>query len=145
MGRRIILLVFLGVLVPVGSAFGQVAFYSEACEAGAIYGPDQFSQEWAIYSLEGEPLAYFWGESVYGFNGKHLGWFNDGVMRNHRGRIVGFWKGALDLRVRIDPWEVEAPLRFPEKSNREMEPTMPVLTDWWATTSLADFLAEGAE
>jgi len=28
-----------------------------------------------IYLLEGNPVAYLDGSNVYGFNGKHLGWF----------------------------------------------------------------------
>ena len=31
-----------------------------------------------IYLFTGQPVAYFYGDAVYGFNGHHIGWFENG-------------------------------------------------------------------
>ncbi len=43
-----------------------------------------------IYLWSGDPVAYVSGGSVYGFNGVHLGWFEDGLLWNHDGQAIGF-------------------------------------------------------
>ena len=52
----------------------------------AYIAPDE---EWAIYLWNGKPVAYLEHDgdafSIYGFNGKHLGWFDEGVVRDHQG------------------------------------------------------------
>src|SRR5439155_12132726 len=42
-----------------------------------------------IYLWNGEPVAYLVSQNIYGFNGKHLGWFIKGVVYNHDGDVVG--------------------------------------------------------
>ncbi|MGL4874001.1 MAG: 4-fold beta flower protein [Clostridium sp.] len=36
-----------------------------------------------IFLFSGEPVAYINGNSVYGFNGEHLGWFENGWILDH--------------------------------------------------------------
>ncbi len=50
------------------------------------YIADDNSQ--TIYLWEGEPVAYLYGEHVYGFNGRHLGWFLEGVIFGHDGCML---------------------------------------------------------
>ena len=35
-----------------------------------------------IFLFSGKPLAYLTGRSVYSFQGRHLGWFGDGWVRD---------------------------------------------------------------
>lgn len=48
-----------------------------------------------IYLFTGEPVAYLDGDTVYGFNGKHLGWFSDGWIRDLHGCCVFYSENAI--------------------------------------------------
>ena len=41
-----------------------------------------------IFAFSGSPVAYFDGNAVFGFNGRHLGWFENGWMRDRDGECV---------------------------------------------------------
>jgi hypothetical protein len=43
-----------------------------------------------IYAFSGVPLAYLDGDSVFGFDGQHLGWWDRGWVRDHQGAWVFF-------------------------------------------------------
>lgn len=43
-----------------------------------------------LYSFNGRPVAYLDGDSLYSFSGKHLGWFDQGWVRDHQGACVFF-------------------------------------------------------
>lgn len=52
-----------------------------------------------VYSFDGTPVAFLKAKStyynVYSYQGDHLGWFENGVIRDHKGDIVGFQRGAI--------------------------------------------------
>jgi hypothetical protein len=43
-----------------------------------------------IYLWSGVPVAYLEEDVIFGFNGRHLGWFEDGIVRGSRGMRVGY-------------------------------------------------------
>lgn len=43
-----------------------------------------------IFLYNGKPVAYLSEDAVYSFSGKHLGWFENGWIRDLRGRCVFF-------------------------------------------------------
>lgn len=43
-----------------------------------------------IFLFSGQPVAYLFKNMIYGFNGKHLGWFENGWIRDLRGACVFF-------------------------------------------------------
>ena len=47
-----------------------------------------------IFLFNGKPVAYLYDEAVYGFNGHHLGWFEDGWIRDLRGKCAFFTEEA---------------------------------------------------
>jgi len=47
-----------------------------------------------IYLFTGEPVAYFHDDAAYGFNGNHLGWFEDGWIRDLHGQCVFYTEDA---------------------------------------------------
>jgi hypothetical protein len=47
-----------------------------------------------LYAFNGVPLAYADGDSVYAFDGEHLGWLERGWLRDHEGACVLFIEGA---------------------------------------------------
>jgi len=65
----------------------EISLFSGSGDAVAYIA---LSDELTIYLWSGKPVAYLSEDSsggyhVYGFNGKHLGWFVSGVVRDHRG------------------------------------------------------------
>lgn len=87
--------------------------------------------ELTIYLWNGEPVAYLDQEgeefNVYGFNGKHLGWFVDDVVWNHNGNA------ACATRERLRSTEFEPYKSFkqfkPFKSFKEFAPFRPFLSN----------------
>jgi len=57
------------------------------------------ADESAIYLWSGDPVAYLDGVSIYRYNGKHLGWFKDGIVLDHDGYGVGFIEGAVGIVI----------------------------------------------
>jgi hypothetical protein len=102
------------------------------------------NDEYTIYSWGGEPLAYLQGEHVFGFNGKHLGWFEDGIIWDHNGFATGFVKGAVIMPLQLEGLKGLKSLR-PLRSLKELPPLKPIKTKSWSPTPLALFLAEGAD
>lgn len=65
-----------------------------------------YNEDGAIYSFSGKPLAYLSTESdVYSFNGKHLGWFEDGIVWDHHGRQVGFVEETCPALTQLEPFK----------------------------------------
>ena len=101
-----------------------------------------------IYTWSGKPVAYLAdtsgdGFSIYGFNGKHLGWFVKGIARDHDG------DAACGIRQAVGSPKLE-PLKslkqlLPLKSLKELEPLRPLFTLEWSGTPCAAFLYQGAD
>ncbi len=48
-----------------------------------------------IYLFNGKPVAYFFNEYIYGYNGIEFGWFNNGWVRDLKGQCVFYTKEAI--------------------------------------------------
>ena len=53
-----------------------------------------------IYLFNGKPVAYLYDNAVYGFNGHHLGWFENGWIRDLHGKCVFYTKDAIGGMVK---------------------------------------------
>jgi hypothetical protein len=77
-----------------------------------------------IFLWSGKPVAYLLGASVYGFNGAHLGWLQDGTLYGHSGEVFGLTQSAF-----ASPPAVAMPkgerLPVPLKLMRDVEPLKP--------------------
>ena len=62
-----------------------------------------------IYLFTGEPVAYFYENAVYSFSGVHLGWFEDGWIRDLSGECVFFTENATGGPIK--PLEQLKPLK----------------------------------
>lgn len=94
------LFVFTFLLLNVSVVYGQEEislFNSKGKPTAYIDTEDGLT----IYMWSGKPVAYLTknGENldVYGFNGNHLGWYESGIIYDHKGNVVGFIKGAVDI------------------------------------------------
>ena len=101
-----------------------------------------------IYLWSGKPVAYLERDTrsdfhVYGFNGKHLGWFVQGVIRDHDG------DAACAVKERMRSTEFEPFKSFKEfkpfKAFKEFAPFRPMFSDSFGEVTCALFLAEGQE
>ena len=106
------------------------------------------AEDLTIYSWTGKPRAYLSknegknGFHVYGFNGKHLGWFTGGVVYDHEGKAVGAVKEVFADGVEFEPFKAFKEFK-PFKAFKEFAPFQPVLVKKWAGTSLKLFLMQG--
>ena len=79
--------------------FGQeISLFNS--EGDAVAYIDVSDEDNTIYLWNGTPVAYLFSESnyynIYGFNGNHLGRYEDGIVRNGDGDAIGFKKGAVN-------------------------------------------------
>ena len=100
-----------------------------------------------IYVWSGKPVAYLassvgGGSNVYGFNGKHLGWYVDGIVRNHEGNPVCGIHRVVSVSKPGPPKSLKQPL--PLKSPKELAPRRPLFRRQWSSTQCGLFLSEGA-
>ena len=91
-----------------------------------------------VYLWSGEPVAYLVDDSIYGFNGKHLGWYTNGMIFDHEGNVVV--SPAVAFRKRVEP----APARglkaqTPSKQQQESKPLQPTLGGAWSDISASEF------
>lgn len=89
-----------------------------------------------VYLYDGTPVVYLHGENVYGFNGKHMGWYVNGFMYDREGRRVGATTGGIE--------PAKAPKKAkPTRGAREAARARPVLSTEWSLVGFADFLRGG--
>ena len=97
-----------------------------------------------IYLWDGTPVAYLYKTDeewhVYGFNGKHLGWFCGAIIYDKKGKRVS---SPFNTKSKMLPFKSIKHIT-PIKSIREFEPfSKPTLSDDWGDTLLEDFLKAG--
>ena len=129
---------------PAGAAFEIPLFDPDGHMVAFINFDDE---NLTIYLLPGEPVAYLYssyhGHSIYGFNGEHLGWFEDGVIRDNEGHMVGYGNPPPGGLFAKPP--AIYPRSKPFRSIRRLEPLYPLDPRDWSDIPLADFLAAGVE
>lgn len=78
-----------------------------------------------IFLFTGEPVAYIYGNAVYGYNGRHYGWFEQGWIRDLHGACVFFTENATGSGP-IKPMKQMRPMKYmkymkPMKCMKEMK------------------------
>ncbi|SUA59026.1 Uncharacterised protein [Oligella urethralis] len=130
--------VFL-LLAPVASQAREISLYDDTGEAVAYIDTND---EMNIYLWGGEPVAYLDGQSIYGFNGKHLGWLKEGIIWDHDGYAVGFIEGALNKLTKLERLKGLQKL-MPLKALQQLEPLEPLQKSQWSRLPLELFLTMG--
>lgn len=100
-----------------------------------------------IYSTDGVPYAYLNYDGIfhiYGFNGKHLGYYENGFILDHSNKITGFLKGTLAVIVKSPPIRGIRQI-LPLKSLKEMAPMRPMKShlNYYSEYLLIDFIKQG--
>lgn len=115
--------------------------YDSVGRAVAYIAPDGDS---TIYLWSGKPVAYLEEDSVYGFNGKHLGWFRKGTIYDHDGNPVAAVPENFRVAVQLPPLKSLKELR-PLKGLRELKPLRPIFGTTWSEMPARVFFLQGAE
>ena len=95
-----------------------------------------------VFSFTGEPLAYINEISVYTYEGKHLGFYQDGWIRDNDGLCVFFTKDAKGgpPRVMKDIGPVKSPKsKIPVKKPREQQLKKLDVKQVWSELSSVKF------
>ena len=116
----------------------------------AIAYIDTDDEDLPIYMWNGKPVAYLSPNEdnsfdIYGFNGKHLGWYEDGIVYNHGGRIIGFKDRAVSRFTRIEPAFKPFKRCKPFPNIQQISPIKPIFQNSFSAESLSLFLMRGAK
>lgn len=139
---------------------GELSLYNQEKKSIAYI---DYDDEATIYLWEGMPVAYlmlndelnneekFTDEvrEVYGFNGKCLGWYYDGVLYDSDGYAIGAKEGIIRGSICMTAMFADRPKGVKQvkhvKHAPYIAPARRVLLDRWSETSLIDFLKKGVE
>lgn len=58
----------------------------------------------------GKSAGFLRRESIYDYRGRHLGWFENGVLRDHWGNVIGFGESPSDYPSPIFPIKAIKPI-----------------------------------
>lgn len=140
--RKLLAVILFFVSVQVFASDDEISLFDGARKPVAY-----IAEELTIYLWSGKPVAYLYSDSgklhVYGFNGKHLGWFVKGVFRDHDGNAVGALRESFRSPVAYEPYKPYKQYK-PYQSYREFAPYQPYLGTSWSEMPLVLFLMQGA-
>lgn len=98
-----------------------------------------------IFLYSGQAVAYFAGECVYSFSGRHLGWRQRGWIIDHDGNCVLFSEQAEQgpEKFMTQDYRKKAPAgQIPEKEVRQFEPLRPPTSSKWSRTPVEKFFQD---
>jgi len=115
-------------------------------EGDAVAYIDTEDDDLTIYLWDGRPVCYLYSSNgdyhVYGFNGNHLGWFVEGIIRDHEGNAVGVTEEATTMFTNFEPFKSFKSFK-PFKSFREFAPFQPFFSSSYSATNFKLFLLKG--
>lgn len=124
----------------------EITLFNEEGYATAYIATDD---DLTLYMWNGRPVAYLSVSKsngdvfdIYGFNGRHLGWFEDGIVRDHKGYMVGFIKGAIKKYTHYEPYKRYKKYK-PYKEYKIYPPYKPYNKRSFSSTPLSIFLMRG--
>ena len=99
-----------------------------------------------IFLFSGEPVAYFYGDAVYTFKGKQLGWFEAGWVRDMQGKCVFYWEkdtgyGPVKMTRGVVPTK-GVKRTIPVKCTRAIRPTRAINKLDWSPLSGIEFFQQ---
>ncbi len=98
----------------------------------------------SIYTWDGRAVAYIYEDKLYGWNGKHLGWFHDGTVFDIFGFRAGFVKSKAPIGLQIEPVKPPRQPPRPRQARQEAAVKPPGLNYGYSSKRLEDLLERGA-
>ncbi len=141
-----IALIAIGLLCLNTQLYGQdLDVFNEQGNPTAYF--DLQDEDQTIYFIDGKAVAYLHLADtiyqVYGFNGLHLGWYHNGVLRDKEGFMVGCVDGACYVIPRVGNYIRPFKQLKPFKSFRDLPSFQPNFIDLFSKLSLYEFLLDG--
>ena len=137
----------IGLVITASSAFAddEISLFNGYGKPVAYIAIDD---ELTIYLWSGKPVAYLdtdndEGYHVYGFNGKHIGWFVDGVIRDHKGNASCAVK-ELMKSTEYEPYKSYKQYK-PYKSYKQYAPYRPHFPNSFGEKPCQFLLGEGGK
>ena len=99
--------------------------------------------EGSIYTWDGHAVAYIDGENVFGWRGRHLGWFADGTVYDRSGRRVGFIREESPVAPYAEAAKYAKYAKY-ARSARQAAYARPALGMGYSDIDLLDFVKQDA-
>ena len=99
-----------------------------------------------IFLYSGQAVAYFEGDCLYAYSGRHLGWRHRGWIIDHDGDCVLFSEQAEQGPHKFMSQEYqkkESPGPIPDKVLRQFEPLRPPMSSKWSKLTAQKFFQDG--
>lgn len=95
-----------------------------------------------VYLWDGRAVAYLLDDRVYGWNGKQLGWFDNGTIFDIYGLRSGFIKKKSPITTDLEPVKATKHIKAVK---RERQPHMvkPVMCYGFSTKTLEELMEGG--
>ena len=120
---------------------GDIELFDSKGAAVAYFAIDR---DLSLHLWEGKPCAYLVDEDVFGFNGKHLGWFRSGVVYDHDGNVVAALASAFRTPVAATPAKGAKEAK-PARGAKEARPARPAFSNDWSRTPATAFFLLGSD
>lgn len=139
-------ILFSFLLVSTVISAQQISLYNKDGEPIAYI---DYDKDATIYLWKGDPVAYLKKERddicIFGFNGSFLGWYEEGIIYDKKGKKVGVIKDVdRFMRTKFEP--IKGIQKFePFRSYvTDRVPFQPFLTDYrWSNIPLIELLYFG--
>lgn len=95
-----------------------------------------------IFLWDGQPVAYLDSDDVYGFNGKHLGWWANGAVHDHVGAVACVIKSRYGGSTSYEPYKGYRSYQ-PYRAYKEYAPNRPSWSNQFSTTPCERLLETG--
>lgn len=94
-----------------------------------------------IVTFFGESVGFLKSDSLYNYEGKHVGWYSHGLIRDHQGQVVGFGQNVTDGIKPFLPFKQFKPFASlvgyePYRPLTEFEPFRPFKSFYWSDIEL---------
>jgi len=123
----------------------EISLYNKQGSAAAYIA---INENLTIYLWDGKPVAYLSQNNsneyhVYGFNGKHLGWFKEGFLYDNQGGAAGFIKNASNKPTELEGIKGIKEIR-PIEGIKEIAPIKPIFSNYFSNIPLEILLSGGS-
>lgn len=117
----------------------ETTLYDRSGKPAAYIADDS---EHSIYLWAGHAVAYVDGDNIYGWNGKHLGWFVGGVLYNLQGFRIGSVQEKCPYATFAEPAKY-AKFAKHAKYAKDATSAPPALSASYSDDNLETFLKQG--
>src|SRR5690554_1178030 len=141
------LLLFALMILSVSSLSAQqISLFDKDREARAYI---DYDKDATIFMWDGTPVAYIEKKGknlcIFDFDGDLLGWYEDGVVYDKEGYVVGAKEGASSMISHTKTERMKRMQKLPRmrRSVTSFTTTKPIFKRQWSNTSLTELLYFG--